>query len=295
MRSASWAPKYDLRTSLSEANATQTPPPSSGGDDSGKGAATAAAAAATQQPSMSLTYFGVVRQSTGEDWSGVSLSLSTASPATGGTPPAPPTRKARWAQPKILAPRRKGMKVAFPPQQQRQQMPMQQMQMQMPMQASMTVPDQRRLSIDAAELSDDCDEADTSWGGAPPAVAAAAGVATANVTSGGAGAANFSIERRSTINADNKEHKVTITIVDIAPELQYFATPALEEKVYLQARCVNNSACPLLASAAVAIFLDGSFVAKTHLKHTSPGEAFSVFLGVPPRTCRFHDQNRISD
>lgn len=147
-----------------------------------------------------------------------------------------------------------------------------------PQQAMMQQAMMRRLSIDADELSDNasdsCEEANFDFTGSGPL----APVATANVTSGGAGAANFSIERRSTINADNKEHKVTVTIVDIWPELQYFATPELEEKVYLQARCVNNSACPLLATDAVSIFLDGSFVTKTHLKHTSPGEAFSVGL-----------------
>jgi uncharacterized protein (TIGR02231 family) len=36
---------------------------------------------------MSLTYFGEVRQQTGEDWPNCRLSLSTAAPGIGGTPP----------------------------------------------------------------------------------------------------------------------------------------------------------------------------------------------------------------
>jgi len=253
VRSASWAPKYDLRTSLAESEQPAQV-------DTTKDGAVAPA------PTMSLTYYGVIRQSTGEDWGDVSLSLSTASPATGGTPPAPPTRMATWARPKFRAVQGgggggRGDRMML--------------NSAMPMQAEMS----RRLSIDADELSDDCEEASCDF---MSSLGPVAPVATANVTSGGAGAANFCIERRSTINADNKEHKVTVAIVDITPELQYFATPELEENVYLQARCVNNSACPLLATDAVSIFLDGSFVTKTHLKHTSPGEPFSVFLGVDP-------------
>src|SRR5690606_24584370 len=36
---------------------------------------------------LSLGYAAMVRQSTGEDWHGVNLTLSTARPAIGGTPP----------------------------------------------------------------------------------------------------------------------------------------------------------------------------------------------------------------
>jgi len=245
VHSASWSPRYDLRTSLSEKQTISA-------QDNERRDAT-----------MSLAYFGVVRQSTGEDWMHAKISLSTASPATGGTPPAPPTRRAQLT---VTQRARRGAS---------------QFQSQMnvaniPMQAMMS----RRLSVDAEELSDSCDECnEIDFGTAP---GASAPLAQASVTSRGAGAANFLIERRSTINADNKEHKVTITMIDITPELRYFATPDLEEKVYLQARCSNNSACPLLETDDVAIFLDGSFVAKTHLKHTFPGEAFTVFLGVDP-------------
>lgn len=238
VRSASWAPKYDLRASLAEA---------------GRG-------------SMSITYFGVIRQDTGEDWANVSLSLSTASPAMGGTPPAPPTLQARWEvfRPVVRAAAPRGLSNALlVPQQAMMSNAL------IPQQAVM----ERRMSFDADELSVMAGEAEQ---------VAGAAAATASVTTGGAGAANFSIERRSDVSADGKEHKVTIAVVNIAPDMQYFTTPALEEKAYLQARCMNNSACPLLASDAAAVFLDGSFVANTSMKHTSPGEAFSVFLGVDP-------------
>ena len=37
--------------------------------------------------SSQLFYFGKIKQSTGEDWDDASLSLSTAMPSVGGTPP----------------------------------------------------------------------------------------------------------------------------------------------------------------------------------------------------------------
>lgn len=59
---ASWVPSYDVRISS---------------DDN----------------SMSLTYFGMVQQSTGEDWSVCDVSLSTATPSLGGTPPELPQQQ----------------------------------------------------------------------------------------------------------------------------------------------------------------------------------------------------------
>src|SRR6202142_2083744 len=58
VRGASWGPSYDARASGAEGT-------------------------------VSLGYFGFVRQNTGEDWNGVALTLSTARPSAGG-PPAPP-------------------------------------------------------------------------------------------------------------------------------------------------------------------------------------------------------------
>ena len=59
---ASWSPSYDIRISS---------------DDS----------------TMSLTYFGLVQQATGEDWNVCDVSLSTATPSLGGTPPELPQKQ----------------------------------------------------------------------------------------------------------------------------------------------------------------------------------------------------------
>ena len=233
--SASWAPSYDMRIeSLSN-----------GGD------------ASAADPTLSMTYFGVVRQDTGEDWQNVSMSLSTAAPATGGTPPSPPTKLAKWttyARPTFVG-------------------------LSNMVQSNMAMPrvPQRKLSISADELdmsSDEDDDDDSGEDGITKVATAA--VQTAS------GAATFVIQRRASISTDNKEHKVTISLLTFAPKLRYFCTPELEERAYIQARLTNTSAFPLLASNSVAIFVGGSFLTKTSLKHTSPGETFNVFLGPDP-------------
>ena len=59
-----------------------------------------------------------------------------------------------------------------------------------------------------------------------------------------------------------------------------FATPELEELAYIKARAVNNGNLTFIASQRVSVFLAGTFITKTPLKLTSPGESFIVFLGV---------------
>ena len=78
---ASWSPSYDLRVT-----------------SSGPKAEASASPLATQQ-AMQLSYYGLITQSSGEDWQTCKIALSTATPSVGGTPPAPPTRTVRYCNP----------------------------------------------------------------------------------------------------------------------------------------------------------------------------------------------------
>mmetsp|Transcript_62201 Transcript_62201/g.86482 ORF Transcript_62201/g.86482 Transcript_62201/m.86482 type:complete len:628 (-) Transcript_62201:1876-3759(-) len=233
VRGASWLPSYDLRASV-------------------------------EPPSIQLTYYGMVRQSTGEDWINARVSLSTAAPASAGTPPAPPTKIVQWKRTEVHNQQQRLHRKAVP--------------MQSRMRAMNMIPQQAAIAFDESdgELSVECDE--IAYGGAPEAVIAA----TAGVKSAGTGTATFMIEHPSTIESDSKEHKVTITVMELEPNFEYFCTPALSDKAYLQARVVNTSEFPFLESDRGNIFLDGSFVTSTFIKAASPGENFSIFLGVDP-------------
>jgi len=99
------------------------------------------------------------------------------------------------------------------------------------------------------------------------------------VKEGGA-SATFVIDRKSNIASDSKEHKVTIAMIPLTPDVRFFATPQLEQQAYLQARSTNTSQYPLLESDSASVFIDGSFISKTRMELTAPGEAFNLFLGV---------------
>ena len=244
---SSWQPTYDVRVDTTSA-----------------------------APTMSLTYFGSIMNSTGEDWENAALSLSTAKPAQGGSPPLPPTKIVQWKASAVFQKKVRMRKMPMQLQQMQPQMQMQ-MQSQMPMQSMM--PERRHSEQMDFSESDDEDfnppptAEDENEGGDDAAEFASA---------------TFSIERRSTIKADGQEHKVTVAIIDLTPDFRHFATPSLEELVYLQARVTNKSSYELLESARMAVFFDGSFVTRGRIKHTSPGESFSIFLGVDPSVKMVH-------
>jgi uncharacterized protein (TIGR02231 family) len=109
-------------------------------------------------------------------------------------------------------------------------------------------------------------------------------VAAATVSSSGAhaGASRFEIEHRATVLSDTAAHKVTVALVELRPDVQHFVAPTLEPRAFLQARTPNGSAYPLLASEKCAVYVDGTFVAKSAMPLTMPGEAFTLFLGADP-------------
>ena len=256
---ASWSPSYDIRVDTTAEKAK------AGGE-------------------LSLSYFGLVRNGTGEDWAGCRLSLSTAKPSKAGMPPAPPRRMLRWQQEVPLLGGRGVSSSAA--RRARDGPPPGAIPMQACMSSNAMMPmRERNLSCNALELDDvedyDDDEAD---GFVPPSVA------QSTVSEGGGGTAAFVIEREVTIEADSKPHKVTIALLSFEPQLLYFATPSLESAFYLQVKAKNTSSFPLLASAQVSVFLDGSFVTQTQLKDVSPSEEFTTFLGADASLKLVHQQ-----
>ncbi len=50
-------------------------------------------------PPPQVQYYGLIKQSTGEDWENTNVSLSTAQPSIGGSAPSLPTRLIRFKRP----------------------------------------------------------------------------------------------------------------------------------------------------------------------------------------------------
>ncbi|HOG92492.1 MAG TPA: mucoidy inhibitor MuiA family protein [Opitutaceae bacterium] len=199
----------------------------------------------TDERAVELTYFGVVRNNTGEDWKAVALTLSTARPSMGGGAPelAPWIVDVMQARP-MAAMRRDKMMMAD-----EAAAPMQEFAGNFVAKAAAPAP---RPIVEAATIS-----------------AAVESTATS---------ATFKIPVAVTLASDNSTQKVGITTFKLAANLQYQATPKVREAAFLSAYTTNTSDYPLLAGA-MNTFLDGTFVATSQLKTVMSGEKFELALG----------------
>jgi uncharacterized protein (TIGR02231 family) len=221
---ASWYPQYDVRVQFAE--------------EENKG-------------EVEMTYVGMVRQRTGENWENVQLSLSTARPSLASILPE--------LEPWYL----------------NSEQPIQPM-MAMSM-AAPRAPGAGQRMLRAKSRADDDELMDS----APVAAAsfgAAAEVATASVEKTGA-AVVFRAGRSVDIPSDNSSHKTTIARDSLPCAFDYVSAPALEENAHLRATITNTSERVLLAGET-NIFLSGEYVGSNRIKQVAPTEEFKLFLGI---------------
>ncbi|HEX9782114.1 MAG TPA: mucoidy inhibitor MuiA family protein [Opitutaceae bacterium] len=192
--------------------------------------------------SIALGYAAMVRQSTGEDWPAVQLVLSTARPALGGTPPELSPWYVGEASPRA------------------------------PMPAA-TMADEVELAPFAVKS-----EADKAFAGGAARARRELQTTSAAVEAG-LTAATFTIPYPADVPSDNAPHKVAIATYPLMGELSHVAVPKLAEFAYLRAAVTNTSSFPLI-SGPVNLFLDGTYVARSHLKTVMPKEKFDLDLGV---------------
>ncbi|EYC21037.1 hypothetical protein Y032_0020g193 [Ancylostoma ceylanicum] len=203
--------------------------------------------------SLKITYFGNISQTTLEDWSNASLVLSTAQPCLGGHIPELGVLEAIFYRP--------------PP-------PVQQMARPQVMMKTAAFGAASRSSSLFGGGSNAAES--VSFDAAPPMLAAVAETAPVEQH---ALSTEFTIAKPAAIPSDGAEHKVTIGIVDVTPQLVHECVPSKNTSAFLTASAVNTSQLPFLPGGA-SVYLNNSFVAKTSMKNVSPGERFSCSLGV---------------
>ena len=200
-------------------------------------------------PHMKITYFGQISQNTGEDWNDVSLVLSTAQPCLGGNIPELGTLEASfWRQAPVQRPMVRKAQAGG-------------------LFGSAPQPNAFRAASltafsDAGEL-----ESMTH--------------VVVNEVQEQVLSTEFTIARPATIPTGGENHKVTIGIIDLKPQLVYECVPKKNTSAFLTAAAINESQLPFLQGDA-AVYLNNCFVAKVTLKSVSPGERFSCSLGVDP-------------
>lgn len=213
----SWVPVYDLRVS-------------------------------TDTSTMTVSYHAMIQQNTQEDWTDISLSLSTARPNISGTQP----ELTPWHI-NIYQPVSRSRTAVYEPKEFDKAAPAKQM------------------FVEAGyEEIDNLEQLQESM---PPIPVAETTVET------GATSVLFRIEGHNTIGSGNDNHRVTVLTREFPAYFRYSAVPKLAQFAYLKARVKNETEYPFLAGES-NVFLDSNFVANSYMEPAAPGEEFWTFLGI---------------
>lgn len=208
----------------------------------------------TKAKALEITYHAELRQSTGEDWLGVALKLSTAEPSVGGREPTMSPMFLAKAELEVL--RKEQLR------------------------ALNSDASNRRRSAGEKQNFTAGNMMDNGFAAKASAVdkLEEAKVSEASVIAGGT-AATYVIERTTDIKSDNKMAKVTVMRQAFPSTFRHSCVPKLASFVYLKTNATNKSDFTLLPGRT-SIFLDGAFVANASMDLVPAGQEFWTFLGV---------------
>lgn len=201
---------------------------------------------------LNINYLAEVKQSTGEDWLDVALTLSTAKPGLGSLPPKLTPWYVDIQQPNYSSARK--MRSRAEPDSRQEEMAA------MPF-AGMT-PALEETAIWSAQGEQ-----------------LKAQIATAEVYKQG-GVITFGISSGGNIPTDGTPHKTTIFNDDYPYQADYISMPRLVSMAYLQTTITNPLTGVTLLPGNANIFRDNSFVGTTELENIAPGQEFKVNLGI---------------
>lgn len=196
--------------------------------------------------SAELLYRAIVAQNSGEDWQGVTLSLSTASPSLGSSPP----ELYPWtitfvepARPVAGSARKMRMTAAAP-----------------------------------APLARRADASEPEFFASEPLAEAVPAIQQASDISERQTSVLFVVPKPVDIPADGSRQNSLIATERLPVKAEFVAIPKLLPVVFLKSEVSNGTAYPLLAGS-VNVFNDAAYVGKAYLKPVAPGEKFDLFFG----------------
>jgi len=209
---------------------------------------------------VEITEYAEIVQRTGEDWSDVSLSVSTARPSIGGTPPKfNPIYLVFYSPPPPPAPRAlyraEGMVAAPPP-------------------------------APAPGTTGAYEEEET----------AEAVVETAQAQHAGT-AVFFEIKQKKDIPSDGEPHRVAISVDRLKADFDHASWPEAKAMAFLRAKIKNNTGHALIAGKA-NVFVGPSFIGTTQIADWADTEEKTISLGVDQgvrveRTTVKRDENEV--
>lgn len=201
----------------------------------------------TEDGDLALIQYGAVRQNTGEDWTDVALTLSTAQPHRGtDLPPLHPMWVNVWdGSPRPMAKAERRMSAAAP---------------------------SAVMSMDMAMESADLTR------GAGMVMEEKAQFAVAEINTGGF-VSEYVIPGPSTVAADGSESKLMIGTFDTENKLQIHVKPQVSTNAILTGRVKLEGEAPILPGQA-NLFRDGAFVGQSNLPLLRPGEETKLAFGI---------------
>ena len=211
----------------------------------------------TTNNQINLNYLAEVNQNTGEDWTGVALTLSTAKPGLGTLPP----KLEPWYI-DVLYPQRSRSKGRS-----------QKAELEQPPSVSSD------YDVDVNDMFFEGVAGATPDMALPPIQAE---TATAKVSREG-GTVSFQVGGNTNIPSDGTPQKVTIFSENYPFKPEYIAVPRLVSFAYLQAVVVNPLTGATLLPGKANIFRDNTFVGTVQLENVSPGQEYKVNLGIDER------------
>lgn len=216
---ASWRPAYDAKL-----------------DTGGAG----------RKPALELVRRAQIYQRTGEDWSDVTLAVSTTRALRGAqAPEVQPERIAFWEPPVPLAAG-----------------------------AARPAPMAKSVQMDAVRSGQE-----SVAPAAPPPVVAAE---QQSVLQADAWQANFVVPGRISVPADGATKNFALGAKRYEPSLVIKTSPALDPTAYLEAHLENAEDAPLLPGP-VSVQRDGAFVGQGALAAVAPGDGFDLGFGADDR------------
>ncbi|MBF0330342.1 MAG: mucoidy inhibitor MuiA family protein [Candidatus Omnitrophica bacterium] len=206
---------------------------------------------AFEKAKANLSALAVIHQTTGEDWSDVALTLSTARPSVGGRMP---ELSSVW----YLMPQ--AAQLQYEP---------------------YYAKSKRAMNMALGGMSDSAMKEERMESAAPAAAPAPARAAVSYAQAENAGAALvYKVARPVTVKSDGSEVRVPLLAQDLDVVFEYAATPKLSTYAYLKSQVMNDPKDQIMAGR-VNIFLDGAFVGNSDIQKTiAPGEKFDLYLGV---------------
>jgi len=220
--------------------------------------------------SVRVEYNALIHQMSGENWDGVSLVLSTASPALAAQGPGLAPFRVTLAQ--VQDPQAKGdVSTKFKMAQQRRS------EAGVKQQSASSLRDNRSFNWDMNAAANDAQWAELAAG--KDLLALLRGESGA-VTEGPS--ISYALQGPVSLASRADQQMLRIADSELPSRFYHVATPVLASYVYREAELTNN-AVEVLLGGPVSVYLDGRFVGRGELPTVARGETFVLGFGADPQ------------